>query len=120
MAIIDNVFRTVTCDGPSCKKTVTFEQKQDQSGVKEAMEKEPWIKTCRVTQQVSGGRNFVYCSDTCELEGVASGKHNPEERKVIVAPQGANALQLAAAQAAAAEAATKALKEGAGVTLQGS
>ena len=69
----------------------------------------------RVVQ--ASGKNLAYCSDSCELAGVASGIHNPEERKSIVLPQGANALEAAKQEAQRTEQATKALKAGSGVTL---
>lgn len=120
MSIIDNSYRTVTCNGEGCKNTVTFEQRQDNSGVKEAVDANPWLKTCRVVQQVFGGRNFVYCSDQCELAAVAKGDHNPEEPKKVISTPTNAAVAQAAAAAKAAEEATKALKSGSGVTLQGS
>ena len=123
MAILDATFRTVTCNGPNCTKTVTFEHSQSGEGVRTALEENAWLKTTRITQPLAGGRNFVYCSDECEIAGAGSGAHNPEEpKKIITAPGNAGiaAIQQAAANAKAAEEATKALKSGAAVTLQGS
>ena len=108
-------YRTVTCDGLSCKNTVTFEQRQDNRGIVDAMEAHPWIKAVREIQ--ASGRGFLYCSDACELESVAAGNHNPVERKTIVLPEGANALQAAEAQAKLQEAAEKAMKSGTGIQV---
>lgn len=115
MSIVDNSYRTVTCNG--CDKTVTFPT-QNEAAVKEVLDANPWMKTLRVVQQIAGGRNFAYCSDACELAGVASGAHNPEEpKKIIGTPAGAGQIAAAAAAAREAEKATKAMKEGSPVTL---
>jgi hypothetical protein len=96
MPIVPVAYKTISCDGPSCTNSITFLEEKD------AMQKLnndlPWFKTLRMVQN-SSGRNFVYCSDTCELGNVAAGAHNPEERKQIVLPTGANTQQLAAAEA---------------------
>lgn len=123
MSILDATYRTVTCNGPNCTKTTTFEQSQDGAGVRAALEEHPWLKTTRIVQQIAGGRNYTYCSDECEIAGAGAGAHNPEEpKKIIAAPGNAGlaAIQQAAANAKAAEEATKALKSGGPVTLQGS
>ena len=114
MSIVQQTFKSVTCNGPECKNTVTFEGGKEQA----VAEITPWFKTLRMVQNAQG-RNFCYCSDACEIANVATGAHNPEERKTIVLPAGANAIDVAASQAAEAEAATKALKAGSGVTLHG-
>src|ERR1700726_4391293 len=101
MSIIDVQYRTITCNGKNCDKTVTF----DQQFAKRVAEEHPWIRSIRIVQTAEG-RNFVYHSDECELSGVASGDHNPEVKKSIVLPTGANAQQVAAAEAQRAEQAT--------------
>jgi hypothetical protein len=116
MSIQDSMYRTVSCNGPNCDKTVTFEQRQDNQGAVAATEANPWLKTIRIVQ--ASGRNFVYCSDACELANIGLGAHNPEERKQIVLPQGANAMAQAAAAAKAAEDATEKLKSGQGGPIQ--
>jgi hypothetical protein len=65
MAIIDRVFRTIACDGPNCAKTVTFEKNKADNIV----EQHPWLKTARLVQ--ARGRNFVYCSDSCEVAAIS-------------------------------------------------
>lgn len=116
MSIHDTVIRTITCNGPECKNTVTFEQKEN----KEAVDANPWLKSARVIQ-TGDGRNLVYCSDVCEVNGVGSGAHNPPEaKKVIEMPTGGSldAIKKAAAAAKAAEEGTKALREGRPVNIQ--
>lgn len=109
MSIIQQTFKTVTCNGPECKNTVTFEAGQEQA----VAEEKPWFKTLRMVQTAQG-RNFVYCSDNCEIANVSagSGAHNPEERKNIIVPEGANAMAQAEQQAKIAEAAARAMKAG--------
>jgi hypothetical protein len=116
MSIVQQTFKTISCNGPSCTKTVTYDAQQ-QDAEQQMAQDTPWIKNLRLVHNAQG-RNFCYCSDECEIASIAEGNHNPEVRKTIVLPTGANAPQLAAAQAAAAEKATKALKDGAGVTLE--
>jgi hypothetical protein len=112
MSIIQTSYKTISCNGPNCDKTVTFEAGKEQEVANETL----WFKTIRLVQTAQG-RNLCYCSDQCELENIAAGAHNPEERKKIALPEGANAIDVAARQAQEAEKATKALKSGAGVTL---
>ena len=115
--ISQSLYKTVSCNGPGCENTVTYEASQE--GADQAITlTTPWMKTLRVVQ-TKQGRVFAYCSDSCELGSIAAGNHNPEERKQIVLPQGANAQQQAAYEAARAEAATKAIKAGGPVTLEG-
>ncbi|MDA4130151.1 MAG: hypothetical protein OK457_05235 [Thaumarchaeota archaeon] len=112
MSIIDVQYRTITCN--TCGKTVTF----NQADAQKVTEENPWLKTVRIVQTAQG-RNFVYDSDVCEIEATGKGAHNPEERKQIVLPEGTNAMQMAAAQAAEAEKTTDALRRGAPVTVRG-
>ncbi len=107
MSIIQQTIKTVTCNGVECKNTVTFEAGSEQA----VSEEKAWFKTLRMVQTAQG-RNFVYCSDACEISNVATGAHNPEERKNIIVPEGANTMAHAAAQAKTAEEATRALKAG--------
>jgi hypothetical protein len=118
MGFHDTQFRTVTCEGPECKNTVTFEvNQQDPSSAKAAHDANPWLNTIRIVQ--ASGLNHVYCSDDCEISAVGAGYHNPKERKSILLPDASNAVQVAAAQAAQVEAANRALKTGGPVTLHG-
>jgi len=114
MSIIDSQIRTVSCNG--CDKSVTYDAQSKESLAK-AIEDNPWLKTLRIVQTAQG-RNFAYHDDQCELSGVAAGNHNPEEpKKVITMPANASAIAEAAKAAKATEEATKAIKDGSGVTL---
>jgi hypothetical protein len=116
MSIIDVAYRTVTCNGTDCKNTITFEPKNAPEIAKE----NPWLKNLRIVQ--ANGQNYTYCSDSCELTGVAAGFHNlPEEKKIVAVPnvgQATSAIQAAAAAAKQAEQANRALKTGEGGTIQ--
>lgn len=104
-------YNTVTCDGPTCDKSVTFIQTQE--GVAAAFQDNPWMNSIRSIQAVDQ-RKFVYCSDECEIKGTATGAHN---KKVIVTPTGPNDTALAAQAAERARQATEAIKAGGKVTL---
>lgn len=94
---VNATVRTISCDAQDCNKSVIFDLTQEKQ-VFEAPEN-AWLKTTRVVQSADG-RNSVYCSDTCEVKGVATGKHNiPDAPKIV--PVGNSAAVAAAAQAAA-------------------
>ena len=112
MSIVVSTYRTITCN--TCSKTVTFEAKEEQK----VAEENPWLKATRIVQNAQG-RNFLYCSDQCELEGVAQGSHNPQEAPRISLAEGVSTMEAAARAAAAQEQATEAIKAGKPVTLQG-
>jgi hypothetical protein len=116
MSVVDTSYRTITCNGPDCTTTVTFEPKDAEKTVKE----NPWLENARLTNRLSDGRVFAYCSDTCEVKAVTAGFHNKEEKKLVEMPTGtAREAILRAAQAAkAAEEGSKALKEGRPVNIQ--
>lgn len=111
MSTIITSFVTMSCDNPECGKTVTFPQTQE--GEQQAFQDNVWLNSLRFVQTVDQ-RKLTYCSDECEAKGIANGVHN---KKVIVAPQAPNAVQLAAEAAARAQQATQALKQGGPVTL---
>jgi len=115
MAILDQTYRTITCNAPGCKNTVTFDVKDGQK----VTEATPWLKSARVVQ-TGDGRNLVYCSDPCEVAGITEGWHVPVEKKVIAAPEGSaqEAIRAAAAAAAAAAEADANLRKGAPVKIQ--
>jgi hypothetical protein len=119
MGIVDNQFRTVTCD--NCKKTVTYEQQQLNGRIHidpKVMEENPWLKSNRVVL-TADGRNFGYCSDLCEISGLESKQHNMPEPAKVEIPTGSAQAQIQAAAAAAKqrEDATKAIKSGEGTKL---
>jgi len=96
MSILDSVIRTISCDAPGCNKQILFDRKDEKATFE--VPENVWLKSARVVQSADG-RNIVYCSDTCEVKGTATGKHNiPEPTKIV---QAANpAAIIAAAQAA--------------------
>lgn len=113
MSIVDSQFRTVTCNGPECKKTVTFNmQEKDKAKAEAVMADNPWLKTLRLVQ--AHGENFAYCSDECEVNSVSLSIHNPPEERKIISIDGAGSAQVrqAAAEAAAAAEAERAIKAG--------
>lgn len=116
MSIIDVGYRTVTCNGKGCDKTITFEPKNAPDVAKENV----WLKNLRIVQ--ANGQNFSYCSSICEMTGIEAGLHDaPEEKKIVAVPTGAQAttaIQAAAAAAKAAEQATRQLKSGEGGQIQ--
>jgi hypothetical protein len=112
------VYKSVSCDGPNCPNKITYEA-GPQGNEQQVQEETPWLKTVRLVQRADQ-TTFVYCSDACELANVGAGEHNPKARKQIILPQGANAMKQAESLAKTAEAATKALKSGSGITVQGS
>ena len=109
MSIIDTVIRTITCNNPDCKNTITYDQKE----FKAAVDANPWLQTVRVVQ-TADGRNFSYCSDLCEVAGVGTEEHNPLKPKVVEAPSGnaTEAIRLAALAAQARDKATADIKAG--------
>ena len=108
MPILDVAVRTISCE--MCDKTITFNQKDHQQVAKDT----PWLSTSRVVQ-TGDGRNFIYCSDQCEIAGIATEKHNiPEPKKLVDVPSvgAAQAIKIAAQAAEEAKAGTQAMKEG--------
>jgi hypothetical protein len=99
-------FVTISCDTPSCDKTITFPQTEQ--GEKETIAANPWMNSIRFANTLDG-RKFTYCSDECEAKAVGFGQHN---KKVIVPPTGANTVDLAAQAQEAARKATEELKKG--------
>lgn len=114
MSIVDIAIRTITCNGPNCTRTVTFEQSQAEQIVRD----NPWLNSIRVIQVTGSKRNLSYCSDTCEVDGITSGAHNPvEEKPALITSANEASIRQAAQLAAQAEAATKAIKAGSGISL---
>ncbi len=110
MGLIDSAVRTITCNGPECPRTVTFDRRLE----KETFETvgNEWLKAVRVVQTVDA-RNLVYCSDTCEAKGIATGSHNlPEPKRLVEGTANAAAIAQAANAAKLAEEATAAIKRG--------
>lgn len=114
MAIIDSAIRQIMCDAEGCTKKVIYDRK-DEKAVFETPEN-AWLKSTRVVQSADG-RNHTYCSDSCELIGVKSGKHNlPEPQKVSAAT--AKDVSAAVAMAQARAEADAAIRAGAPAKVQ--
>lgn len=118
MAVQQTSFVTITCDGPECPHTVTFEAIQPELNKAEA--ENPWMKTQRtvvIKPQNPGqqGLQFIYCSDVCEAKAIELGKHNPAPQLEAGTPQN---LALAQRAAQAAKQTTDALKSGSGGKIQ--
>lgn len=114
-------FVTLNCDSELCGKSVTYAATEE--GQMEAFQDNPWMRTIRTvaTSDANPGtrepRMFTYCSDECEANGLATGKHNPLEQKRIQTATNATQVALAAVAAHQAAEASKALKAGTGVTV---
>lgn len=109
MSIIDSNIRAISCDGPECTKQVLYDRKDEKTTFE--LPENAWLRSTRVTQ-TADGRNLVYCSDTCEVKGTATGKHNiPEAPKIVTATNPA-AIVAAAQAAAQAKAAEQAIRDG--------
>lgn len=115
MGLIDSAVRTMTCNGPGCPHTVTFDRRLEKQTFDTPGNE--WMKAIRVIQTIDN-RTLIYCSDTCEVKGVETGSHNlPEPKRLVEGTANAAAIEAAAAAAKQAEAATAALKTGQPVTL---
>lgn len=115
MSIIDAQIRTISCNGPNCKKSVTFDVKDHEQVTKDNQ----WLLSGR-NIGTTWGATFFYCGDVCEMESVAAGTHNPPVPKNLVDISevgGQNAVALAAAAARRAEEATKKLKDGRPISI---
>jgi hypothetical protein len=116
MGIVDTGFRTISCNGPNCKKTVTFALAQEKQTFD--LPENVWLKSMRMVQTLDA-RKFVYCGDVCEAEAIATGVHNlPEPKRIIDNVATSAQVQAAADAAKAQEAATQAIKAGGPVTLR--
>ena len=117
MGLIDSTVRTITCNGPACPKTITFDRRLEKQTFDDPTN--AWLKATRIVQTLDG-RNLVYCCDACEIGGVGTGQHNlPEPKRIVESGASAAAIRAAADAAAQAEATTAAIKAGqpASVTL---
>jgi hypothetical protein len=116
MGIVDNAYKTLTCE--SCDKTVTFNVQEFQTpeGQKKTFEEAPWFRTYRMVNIILDGRVWGFCSDECTLKAIEKSLFNPIEKKLI---EGGNleAIKRAAAEAAAKAEGTRRLKEGQPVNI---
>jgi hypothetical protein len=117
MGIVDNAFKTLTCE--SCTKTVTFDVQEFQTpeGQKKIFEEAPWFRTYRMVNIVLDGRVWGFCSDECTLKAIEKSLFNPIEKRLI---EGGNleAIKRAAAEAAAKVEGTRRLKAGEDLAIQ--
>ncbi|SRR6266851_975002 len=109
MPILDTVIRTIACDGPECTKQVLFDRKEEKAVFENP--DNAWLKSTRVVQSADG-RNIVYCSDTCEVKGAATGKHNIPEAAKVVTDANPAAIAAAAQAASRARQADQAIRDG--------
>jgi len=110
MSIIDSQIRNITCDA-GCGKGVLYDRKDEKATFE--LPENSWLRTTRVVQ-TADGRNLTYCSDVCEVNGVATGTHNIPEPKKIVEATNQAAVALAAQAAAVARQADQNIREGSG------
>lgn len=117
MGLQQTMYQTVTCNGPNCNKTVTYEASQEMTEL--AKPENAWVSKARVVTDLrqeqrpgAAKRVFIYCSDVCEIESAQTGAHNPPEPRRIVTNQTPAQVAQAAAAAKAAEEATRQLKAG--------
>jgi len=116
MGIQNLQIKTVTCNGPNCTKTSTYDIREEKEAIN--LPENVWLKGLRIIQTFDQ-RMFLYCSDICEAESIATGQHNPPEAKKVIEGAATPAqIAQAALLAKQAEEATKALKAGTGVTLR--
>lgn len=115
MGIIDTGFRSISCNGPDCTKTVTFALATEKATFDDPAN--VWLKSMRMVQTLDA-RKLVYCSDVCEAKAIEKGIHNlPEPKRIIDNVATPAQVQAAADAAKAQEAATAAIKAGQPVTL---
>ena len=95
MGVQQTVYKTVSCNGPGCDKSVTFEVGTQQTGIPKETEailsapENSWMNSTLRTVRTPDGRELVLCSDVCEVNSVAAGNHNkPEPKKIIELPTG--------------------------------
>lgn len=112
MGIQNLQIKTVTCNGPECDKTATYDVREEKQAIDQP--ENSWMKSLRIVSTFDQ-RAFLYCSDICEAKGVATGQHNlPEPKKLIDGVATPAQIAQAAAAAKQAEEATQALKSGRG------
>ena len=111
MPFSDKQIRTIKCDGPDCKKEVTF----DLTDVK-AIQAIEWLKGVSVVA-TGDQRNLCYCSDVCEVKGITTGVHNLKEKPKVAVASEAEVKQAVAAAENEAKV-TEALKTGEGDKIQ--
>jgi hypothetical protein len=122
MAIVNTQYTTLTCNGPRCEKTLTFETSQQAKVL--ADPENAWLKAARAVTRLLAepgqqeAKKFLYCCDVCEIKAAGTAVHNlPEPKKIIEATASPEQIKAAAEAAKAAEAATAAIKAGQPATV---
>lgn len=115
MPIIDTAIRSIACDAPECTKALMYDRKDEKATFENP--ENAWLRSSRVVQSADG-RNMVYCSDTCEVKGTASGRHNLPEPPRVVAAGNAAAIAAAAQAAANAKTTEQAIRDGKPASIQ--
>lgn len=106
------VVSIVKCDRPGCPSEAKYDALNKESVATVKVEN-PWIQSIRIVK-AQDGREFLYCSDICEIEQIKLGVHNPPEQKRIIEAGSTAAVQAAAAAADAARQSDINLKAGTG------
>lgn len=106
------VISIVKCDRPGCPSEAKYDALNKESVATVKVEN-PWIQSIRIVK-AQDGREFLYCSDICEIEQIKTGVHNPPEQKRIIEAGSQAAVQAAAAAADAARQSDVNLKAGTG------
>ena len=99
----------IACDAAGCTRQITYDLKDEKATFENP--ENAWMKSLRVVQ-TADGRPYAYCSDTCEVNGTATGKHNVLEQPKIQPAASAAQIAAAAQMAAQAKAADAAIREG--------
>lgn len=120
MSVSVSVFQTIACDGPKCGKAEVLETMpsgQPVPAMQKLLAETPWLTSNR--QVISGGKQFLFCSDVCLVNAATAGMFIPEEEKKVAAVDGNGNAQIRAALAdkARTAAADAALRSGAPVTI---
>lgn len=115
MSIIDSAIRSISCDATGCTKALLYDRKDEKATFENP--ENSWLRSSRVVQSADG-RNMVYCSDTCEVNGTSTGKHNLPEPPKVIAQSNAAAIAAAAQAAANARQTEKALRDGQPANIQ--
>ena len=106
------VVSIVKCDRPGCTNEAKYNA-LDKEAVATVKKDNPWIQSVRIVK-AQDGREFLYCSDICEIEQIKLGVHNPPEQKRIIEAGSSAAVAAAAAAADAARKSDENLKAGSG------
>ncbi len=99
----------ITCDGLGCTKQIMYDIKDEKATFENP--DNAWMKSLRVVQ-TADGRPYAYCSDTCEVKGAATGRHNVLEQPKVIPANSAAQVAQAAMAAANAQKQDQAIRDG--------